>query len=488
MDLKQEAIRGVKWTSLSTGFSFVLGLIQIAVIARYLSIAEIGLLSLVAIVLDFTKVFSDAGISNSIIHFQDLSRRQLNSLYWLNVLLAVLAAMLLYALAPLISALFPDADLTAYIRLVCVAIPLAAIGQQFLIQLKRDLAFRLISSVEMVIRMTIFLIIVVLLVGFDYDLKAVLYATIIRAGISGIIYLTIGLRRYFVPSFSQLSISECRHCLEFGLFQMGSRTVGYLSSNLDKLIIGRFLGTTVLGFYELAMTLISRPITIINPIFNTVSFPLFSKMQDDLPRLNDWYIKKIALISLATAPIYCGLYAIREDLVAVIFGPDKEATAVIVGIICILGYFRSISNPLGTYVLALGKPNYSFYLNLYQLMIHAIILLIGARFFSLELMLWVYVLSAILMTVPAEYYLRHELSRMSIKAHLYTIIKHLCIGVLMSAVLWVIQQTSAYNTLDIIARLMVCIISGACIYFLVNLLCNKELFRDIKSILKRPQT
>lgn len=484
MDLKKEAIRGVKWTSLSTGFSFILGLIQIGIIARYLSIAEIGILSLVAIILDFTRALSDAGISNSIIHFQDLSQKQLNSLYWLNVILAILAALILYTLAPLISSLFPDTALVSFIRLVCIAIPLAAVGQQYLVQLKRDLAFQLISLVEMVIRLVIFLLIVILLVRYHCDLRAIIYATVIGAGLSGIIYFLVGSRRYFVPSLSKVSLAECRHCLEFGLFQMGSRTVGYLSSNLDKIIIGRFLGTTILGFYELATTLISRPINIINPIFNTVSFPLFSIMQEDLPRLNDWYIKKIALISLATAPIYCGMYAIRYDLVTFIYGAEKDTTAVIVGIICILGYFRSISNPLGTYVLALGKPHCSLYLNLYQLVIHSILLWIGVSYFEWERLLWIYVVGAIVMTVPAEYYLRFALSRMSVRHHLFIILRHLFIGIAMIIILIFIMPLFQGIGLSIMSRLMLAVTIGAVIYIVLNVVFNISLVREIKTLIR----
>jgi len=485
LDLKQEAIRGVKWTSLSTGLSFILGLIQIAIIARYLPASEIGLLSLITIIIGISRVFSDAGISNSIIHFQDLNQQQINTLYWLNVVLSCVAALTLYLLAPFITLLFPKADLSNYLRLVCIAIPLAAVGQQFLILLKRDLAFQLISYVEMVVRVTIFLVIVILLVYFDFDLMAVLYATVAGAAVSGVVYLVIGMRIYFIPSISTFNISNCRHCLSFGLFQMGDRVVSYASANLDKIIIGRFFGTTILGFYELATILISRPITIINPIFNTVSFPLFSKMQHDLPRLNDWYIKKIAIISLLTAPIFCGMYAIRHDLVEFIYGTGKEITIMTLGIICLLGYFRSISNPLGTYVLALGKPDHSLYLNLFQLAVHGLLLFIGVSYLSFESMLWLYVAGSICITIPAAYYLRHRLSKMSVMAHFSVILKNLMMGIIMIICLTFIQLFIARIDMDLMMRIIVMIISGVLIYLIVNFIFNRSLVKDLRGLIHR---
>jgi len=272
--------------------------------------------------------------------------------------------------------------------------------------------------------------------------------------------------------------------MEFGFFQMGDQSISYLSSTLDKLFIGRFFGMDVLGFYELATVLIQRPISIINPIFNNVSFPLFSKMQEDLPRLNQWYIKKISIISLMFAAIYCGMFAIREDLVLLLFGSDWDLTASTLAVIFILGYFKSISNPLGTYILALGRPDLSLYLNCYQIIIHSILLTIGVLNFDYLQAITLYVLGAIVLTVPAEYYLRKRLSGMKVLDHFGVVIKHLLFGIIMAGSVIFINNTFSLNS-QVIYQLMLSIFIGAIVYVLLNILLNTALISELKALLFR---
>ena len=84
-DLKKQAIGGVKWTSLSAGVRTVLQLIQLIVLARFLSAEDFGLVAIVMVVIGFSQLFMDMGISNAIIHKQNTTDIQLSSLYWLNI-------------------------------------------------------------------------------------------------------------------------------------------------------------------------------------------------------------------------------------------------------------------------------------------------------------------------------------------------------------------------------------------------------------------
>ncbi len=74
------------------------------------------------------------------------------------------------------------------------------------------------------------------------------------------------------------------------------------------------LGPVILGFYNVAFRLIYLPIQQVNPILIQVAFPLFSKMQDDTPRLKKNYLKYINLITSINAPVLAGITAIAPIL------------------------------------------------------------------------------------------------------------------------------------------------------------------------------
>lgn len=481
MDLKRKAVEGVRWTGTTAFISFCLGLIQIGIISRYLSAEEIGMVSLVMVVIGIGRVFSDAGMSNALIHFQDLDQDQINALYWLNVLLAAILSLILFLLSVPVSYVFSVPELAGFIQITSVSIFIGSIGQQYYILLKKELRFASLTFIDLVQRVASFLAIIIFLICFEWGVWSIFYGTIIGFLIFGGLSFIIGTQRHPLPSLKNIKFNRISECIGFGLFQMGDQSISYLSSNLDKLFISRFFGMDILGFYELATILIQRPITIINPIFNNVSFPLFSKMQEDLPRLNQWYIKKIAIISLIFAAIYCGMFAVKEELVLFLYGSGWELTAASLSIIFILGYFKSVSNPLGTYILALGRPDLSLYLNLYQIIVHISLLTIGVIYFNYLTAIAIYVVGAILLTVPAEYYLRKHLSGMRVMDHLTVVIKHLFFGLIMAASVILIKGSIGLNN-PLILQLVSSIFIGAIVYFLLNLLLNSSLISDLKAL------
>ena len=73
-NLKQQAIHGVKWTSLSTGIRTILQLVQLIILARFLSAEDFGLVAIVMVVIGFSQLFMDMGISNAIIHKQNITK------------------------------------------------------------------------------------------------------------------------------------------------------------------------------------------------------------------------------------------------------------------------------------------------------------------------------------------------------------------------------------------------------------------------------
>ena len=81
MDLKQKALKGVKWTTLSTVFAGGLQLLQLLILARLLTPTEFGVIAIIMVIVGFSQIFMDMGLSNGIIHKQDVTKKQLSTLY-----------------------------------------------------------------------------------------------------------------------------------------------------------------------------------------------------------------------------------------------------------------------------------------------------------------------------------------------------------------------------------------------------------------------
>lgn len=66
------AINGVKWTSLSAVVNACAKLGQISILTRFLRKEDFGLIAIAVLVISFTEIFMDMGISSAVLHKQDI--------------------------------------------------------------------------------------------------------------------------------------------------------------------------------------------------------------------------------------------------------------------------------------------------------------------------------------------------------------------------------------------------------------------------------
>ena len=189
---------------------------------------------------------------------------------------------------------------------------------------------------------------------------------------------------------------------------MGQRLLNYFSANIDYLITGRFLGPTQLGYYTLAYRLMMFPIWQVNPIFTNVAFPIFSWVQDDDRRLRAGYQRMIAYISLLTFPMYAGMFVLAEAFVRAVYGPAWLPAVPVIRIFCLLGILIVLGNPIGSLLLAKGKANWGFWLNVFSFCGRSVSNLIGVQWGILGVALSRLVFD-LLFLFPFRFYLRWKL-------------------------------------------------------------------------------
>jgi len=360
LSLKQKAISGVKWTTLSTVVTTILQLLQLAILTRFLDPSAFGLMSLVMVVIGFSQAFLDMGISNAIIHKQEITKDQLSTLYWVNVLAGVILFGIISILAPFMAEFYKEPELTELILVVALTFVIQPFGQQFMILWQKDMRFREIAKID-IVNKSISLVVSVYLAYKGYGVYALVYGTLAGVVSQTVQYLYTGLREYR-PSFV-FNIKEIKEFLSFGVYQMGEKTINFFNREVDTLLIGKLLGVEALGIYTIAKQLAMKPIEIIGPIITKVTFPTMAKVQYDNSRLKYIYLKTINYLSSVTFPIYAFLIIMAPELILILFGEQWKESIPILQILSIYGLIRSTGSPVGSLVLSKGKANWAFWWN-----------------------------------------------------------------------------------------------------------------------------
>jgi O-antigen/teichoic acid export membrane protein len=271
--------------------------------------------------------------------------------------------------------------------------------------------------------------------------------------------------------------ADLKGYMSFGLYQMGERSVNYLSSNVDNLIIGRFLGAEALGFYSLAYQLITFPLMRFNPIVTQVAFPAFSKVQRDDEMLRRGYLKVTSLVSSVTFPLMAGMFMVAPLFVEVVYGEAWLPAVAVIRILCIVGALKAQGNPLGSLLLSKGRADVGFYWNIFAIVMLSIANLIGVGWGIEGVALSMLIVVAIVF-FPIEFYLRWFVVRMRPIPYLSVLKVPLIGAALMTSTLWIL--TPLWDQLSKPVSLFCQVSTGGLIYVLAIWLISKPLFVEIR--------
>lgn len=355
--MMKQLLGGMKWTASSTIINTVLQLGQYVVLARLLSPNDFGLMSMILVIISFAQVFTDMGLGSAIIQKKNVTENQLSTLYWINIICGMIVFVLVYLSSPLVAGFYREDQLIAPLYLTSLVFLVIPFGQQFQYILQRNLEFDRLAKIE-VMSIALGVISSIILALFNFGVFSLVWGQIITNLVKSLMLGIYGWTNWRPKLY--FNLNDLKEFLSFGFYQMGSRIVSFFGSNMDNLLIGRFLGTEALGIYTIAYQLIIIPVTKINPIITKVAFPLFAIEQDANDKISKGFIEMSKLLSVITFPLLVGLLATAPVLVPVIFGEKWEASIPIVQILSVLGILRVLMHPNGSVLLAKGRADLAF--------------------------------------------------------------------------------------------------------------------------------
>ena len=165
----------------------------------------------------------------------------------------------------------------------------------------------------------------------------------------------------------------------FSLNLAGFGLVNYFSRNADNVVVGRVLGPTPLGYYQMAYNLFLFPIQNISSVLAQVLNPSFAKIQFDNARFRSAYVRSCMLIGLITFPIMAGLGVIVNPFIYTVMGPKWAPVIPLLTILVPVGFCQSIQGTVGQIYVAKGRTDWMFRWGLSAAIVFVIAFVIGVR-------------------------------------------------------------------------------------------------------------
>lgn len=353
MGYKQEAIRGISWMSAFRVITRGLSFSKTLVLARILTPSQFGIFGIASLVLELLEILTETGINIFLIQSKGDIHKYVNSAWVVSILRGCIISICIIIFSPFIS-LFFHSNAALPILLFISTIPFVrGFINPAVVKLQKDLQFKY----EFWFRSTIFFFdafVTIILALITQSVYSLVWGPLAGALLEVILsFVLITPRPAFV--LHRGYFSEIFHK---GKWVTLYGVLNYFAQRGDNIVVGRVMGASFLGIYEMAYKVSTLPISEICDTVSKVVFPVFAKIEHDRQRLKNAFLKTTAMISLFSILMGSVIFIFPKEVILLLLG-DKWLSAVsVLQVLVLYGVLRAISGSASTLFLAVGKQKY----------------------------------------------------------------------------------------------------------------------------------
>ncbi len=351
-DLKEKTKVAVFWNIFNILFSKTSRLITSIILARILFPEDFGLYGLTLIVIRFGRRLTNFGFSTVLIQKKEIDKSEIDTVFTASFVINLTVFLVLFFGAPYFSQFVRSPQVTQLIKVISLTFILNTFIMVAESLLKRDLNFKGISiarSARSVFSYSTAIVLAIL----DFGVWSLILGEVFSVVVNMILVL---IYARFVPRI-YFKFSIFKNLYSYGMRVSFVQYLDYFINNIDYLLIGRFLGTEALGYYERAFNLMDMTRRQIGRSMNEALFSAFSRIKEDGQRVVKNLTQVLSYTSLVAYPILIGLIFLAPSLVYNMYGPKWLHTIIPLQIMCVSGLVKTIGSTFFPVIFALDFIN-----------------------------------------------------------------------------------------------------------------------------------
>lgn len=377
----KELSQGIFFNAISKYSGILINLTVTAVLARILEPEDFGVIAITTVITSFFDLLGNMGLGPAIIQNKDLEDSDINAIFSLSLLVSLILSTVNFLCSKLVGTYFNSYVLGVILQVLSIQILFTISNVVPYSMMLKSKCFRYIAAVNVASQFSlgILAIICALCGGGVYSL---LIAPVGNSIISFFAYILLNRTLFKIHYSIRFSKSSINKVLSFSLYQFFFNIVNYFSRNLDKLIVGRSLSMSDLGYYEKSYRLMGLPLSTISSVLNPTVQPVFSNYQGDLKRLyvySERLLLTLSYIGFFLTPL---LFFTSEEIVLILFGDKWHESIIYFQILSISVFAQLIDSSSGAIMQSANEPKKLFNSGIICAFINIISIIIGAVVFK----------------------------------------------------------------------------------------------------------
>jgi len=356
--LSQRVVHAGFWAFALRITDRLFGLARTIVLARLLSPNDFGLFGIALLALSALNTFSQTGFQAALVQKKGDIKPYLDTAWTVQVIRGFALAGILFGIAPYVASFFGEPMAVPLLRVLGLSAIFQGLTNIGVVYFQKELEFhkRFIYMFSGTLANLGVAIPAAFILRNAWALVfGLLAAQIIRLTVS-----------YLIHNYRPRPKLETRKAWElsrFGRWIFANSVVIYLNKQGTSIVLGKILGATALGLYQISHRLVYEIHADISKSCIQVLFPTYSAIQSDTNRLRYAFLRSTGSIVALSFPIAGFVFILAPELVTIFLGYKWMSIVPVVKILALAGAIRTLATAVGPYLRGVGRPRSEFLLN-----------------------------------------------------------------------------------------------------------------------------
>ena len=308
--LNRKVASGMLWSILERGGIQGINFLVQLVLARLLCPDDYGILAILNVFISLSSTFVNNGLGSALIQKKDSDELDFNSVFYVQLGLALFFVVVLFFAAPLVSSWYDNNFLTVYLRVLSLGLIVDALYSTQNTVLVRSMQFRKLFFAN---------VLGVLVQGVSgiasaYNGMGVWSLIVSQLLQKTMVLLVLVATVRWKPRW-MFSWKRIKKLFRYSWKLSIGWIIGTIHQDIYALVIGKFFNIATLGYYNRGQSLPQTITKTVSDVASRVMFPALASIQDD-GRTYLIYVKKMMMVmSFVIWPVCAGLAAVSRSLI-----------------------------------------------------------------------------------------------------------------------------------------------------------------------------
>lgn len=318
------------------------------ILARLLVPSDFGTIGVLYIIFMVANTLVDSGLGGSLVKEPAISREDCSTITTFNIGIGCSFFVIIFSLAGYIEGFFAIDGLKNVTRLLSMTFLIGPLGVVPTSLLMRDIRFKDICVISL-ISMLLSSIIAIIMAYYHFGVYALVANQVLNTAFNTLLCCAVC---KYLPRLG-FSISSFKKLIPFGAFTTITLIIDTIYENLLTTITGKYLNVKQAGYLSQAKRLEESMSMSITKTINTVTFPIVTKLKDDIPAFRKEAGAIYKIIPMLTVPIMLTVSAYASWFLTLLFGERWVPATIYLQALIWAGIFMIFENLLRCFIKSL---------------------------------------------------------------------------------------------------------------------------------------